>query len=491
MKWNSSCCRFVPACLLAMTMVGQCAVPFCHAQAPSAETLAPIKNRFRPRPERQADEELAPVIESTNLPAVPTEMRSVSNSVQPGTVSAAVDAASANATSPLPGIEVLPSPAAALPRREPRTNSGARDTAVRPASAVDSDAVVRQARATSSDGLVPTDAQQGDDWTPEERVNIAVYEKTNRSVVNITTRTVRPDYFMMATVNMDGTGSGSVLDESGHILTNLHVVEGAREIRVTLHNGEDFEAGLIGQDPVNDIAVLRIAAPPEMLEPVALGESSRLRVGQKIFAIGNPFGLDRTLTVGIVSSLNRTIPSSNGRSMKSIIQIDAALNQGNSGGPLLNSRGEVIGMNTAIASETGQNTGVGFAIPVGTIRRVVPQLIEHGKVVRPSAGIAHVHETEAGLLVAALVPGGPAERAGLQAFRVVREQRQRGAFLYSRTVIDRNYADVITAVNGQPVRSFDELLTEIEHGQTGDRVELTIVRDSQERKLTLTLTAEE
>jgi S1-C subfamily serine protease len=299
------------------------------------------------------------------------------------------------------------------------------------------DGVPRQARLPARAGFTPIDDASWEDFTPEERTNIGVYEKANRSVVNISTRTMRPDYFMMVSVDTDGTGSGSVLDTRGHILTNLHVVEGAREIRVTLDNGEDFEAGLVGQDPVNDIAVLRIAAPTEMLHPVQFGTSQSLRVGQKVFAIGNPFGLDRTLTVGIISSLNRSIPSHNGRTMKSIIQIDAALNRGNSGGPLLNSRGLLIGMNTAIASNTGENTGVGFAIPAGTIQRVVPQLIEKGRVIRPTAGIVHTHPTEAGLVVAALLPGGPAEQAGLRGFRVLRQQRQRGAFLYERTVVDR------------------------------------------------------
>lgn len=328
-------------------------------------------------------------------------------------------------------------------------------------------------------------------YSPEERVNISVYEKNNRSVVNITTRTVRPDYFMQAEVAADGTGSGSVIDQDGHILTNLHVVEGAREIRVTLFNGEDYDAGIVGQDPVNDIAILKVAAPSEELYPVTLGQSDGLRVGQKIYAIGNPFGLDRTMTIGIVSSLNRTIPSRNGRSMKSIIQIDAALNQGNSGGPLLNSRGELIGMNTAIASETGQNTGVGFAIPVGTIRRVVPQLVEDGKVTRASAGIAHVHPTEAGLLVAALIPGGPAEMAGIQGFRVIREQKQRGAFLYERTIVDRANADLIQTVDGKLVRTFDQFLSAVEEKQPGEDVEIGFQRGTKSQMVKIQLRSEE
>ena len=356
---------------------------------------------------------------------------------------------------------------------------------------VDSPRTAATVKSVASVAMTPIGEEDWSMYTPEERVNINVYEKANRSVVNISTRTVRPDFFMQVNVAAEGTGSGSVLDKDGHVLTNLHVVEGAREIRVTLHNGQDYEAGIVGQDPVNDIAVLRIAAPPEELYPVMIDKSDKLRVGQKIYAIGNPFGLDRSMTIGIVSSLNRTIPSRNGRSMKSIVQIDAALNQGNSGGPLLNSRGDLIGMNTAIASDNGQNSGVGFAIPAGTIRRVVPQLIESGRVTRGSAGIAHVHPTEAGLLVAALAPGGPAEQAGIQGFRVIREQKQRGAYLYERTVVDRSGADLILAVDGKPVQTLDQMLTVVEEKQPGDDVLFDIVREGERRQVRVQLQADQ
>src|SRR4029450_3920288 len=185
-----------------------------------------------------------------------------------------------------------------------------------------------------------------DDFTPEERTNILVYERANRSVVHITTKATQRE--LLFDVPAEGTGSGSVLDKGGHILTNYHVVEGATEVRVTLANGESFDASLVGYDPPNDMAVLKVNAPPEMLAPMQLGDSSRLRVGQTVFAIGNPFGLERTMTTGIISSLNRSLPTRSGGRMKSIIQIDAALNRGNSGGPLLDTRGRLIGMNTAI-----------------------------------------------------------------------------------------------------------------------------------------------
>jgi S1-C subfamily serine protease len=319
------------------------------------------------------------------------------------------------------------------------------------------------------------DADQ--EYTPEERVNVAVYEHANRGVVHITTRTVVQEFFFETP--REGSGAGSVLDRRGYILTNYHVVEGARNIRVTLYDGSDHEAGLVGQDPVNDIAVLRIEAPAELLHPIPLGDSSNLRVGQRVFAIGNPFGLERTMTVGIISSLNRTLPSRQKRSMQSIIQIDAALNQGNSGGPLLNSQARLIGMNTAIASSTGENTGVGFAIPVSTIARVVPQLIETGRVIRPDSGIVAVLRTNQGLVIVNMAPGGPAEQAGLRGFRVVRRQSRRGPFVYDESRVDRDYADVMVAVDGKPVRTVDDFLNVIESRHPGDEVIVTVLREDR------------
>jgi S1-C subfamily serine protease len=315
--------------------------------------------------------------------------------------------------------------------------------------------------------------------TPEERVNIAVYEKANRSVVNITTKTHK-EALLVFDLPMEGSGSGSVLNRHGFILTNFHVIDGAQQIKVALHTGNSYDAEVVGKDPLNDIAVLKIDAPPDDLEPVELGDSSRLRVGQHIFAIGNPFGLERTLTRGIISSLNRSLPGRGGRTMRSIIQLDAALNRGNSGGPLLDSRGRLIGMNTAIASSTGENTGVGFAIPVNTIRRVVTQLIETGKVVRPDLGINKVYQSDEGLVIATLSPGGPAERAGLRGFRVVTSKKSRGPFSYEEKTIDRNSADRIVAIDGQKVKSADDLLNIIEGHRPGDEVVVGIVRQGQE-----------
>ena len=321
--------------------------------------------------------------------------------------------------------------------------------------------------------------------TPDERVNIAVYEQNNRSVVNINTRGVQANFFFESPT--EGAGSGSVLDKQGHILTNYHVIEGAREIQVALFDGNTYPAELVGEDASTDIAVIRINAPAASLYPVTLGDSTRLRVGQRVFAIGNPFGLERTLTTGIVSSLDRAIPARNGRSMKSIIQTDAAINPGNSGGPLFDSRGTMIGMNTAIASKTGQSAGVGFAIPVSSVARITPQLIAKGRVVRPEIGIQRVYQTDKGLLIATLVPGGPAEKAGLRGPKLIRERRRQGLITYEYQTIDKSAADLVVAVDGKRIKTGDEFLSVIESRQPGDEAILTIVREGREQDVRIRL----
>ncbi len=326
--------------------------------------------------------------------------------------------------------------------------------------------------------------------TAEEQTNIAVYEAGNRSAVNINTKaTVAAGFFLME-VPSEGAGSGVVLDGQGHILTNFHVVEGAREIQVLLHDGSAHEARVVGVDPATDVAVLRIDAPPNSLQPAAFGTSHDLRVGQRVFAIGNPFGLERTLTTGIISSLNRSLPTKTGRTIKSIIQTDAAINPGNSGGPLLDSGGLLIGMTTAIASRTGQSSGVGFAIPAGTLRRIVPQLIARGRVVRPDAGIARVYQSEAGLLVAAVVPDGPAERAGIKGYRVVRERRRQGPFMVDVERVDRSGADLIVAVESQPVKTADDFLSAVESRNPGDTILIRVRREGRELDVSVVLAAE-
>ena len=337
---------------------------------------------------------------------------------------------------------------------------------------------------------IDSDSQPQRQLTTEEKTNINVYESNNRSVININTKaTVATGFFLMESPS-EGAGSGIVIDKQGHVLTNFHVVEGAQEIQAVLYDGSSHDASLVGVDPVTDVAVLRVEAPAELLVPVQFGSSNDLKVGQKVFAIGNPFGLERTLTTGIISSLNRSLPTRAGRTIKSIIQTDAAINPGNSGGPLLDSGSLLIGMTTAIASRTGQSSGVGFAIPVGTLKRIVPQLITNGRVVRPDAGITRVYQTEKGLLVATLSPDGAAERAGIRGFRVIRESRRQGPFVADFERVDRSNADLIVGVDNAAIDTVDDFLTAIESKNPGDRVLIGVERQGHHLDVPLTLEAE-
>ena len=345
----------------------------------------------------------------------------------------------------------------------------------------------------SADRIDPNTPPAGyENLTPEERVSVAVYENANRSVVNITTESVQTDRLFMFERISEGEGSGSVIDRQGHVLTNFHVVDRARQVHVTLFNQKTYEAKLVGMDPETDIAVLKIDASREELFPVALGTSTGLRVGQRVFAIGNPFGLERTLTTGVISSLNRSLPR-RGRhgTIKSIIQIDAAINPGSSGGPLLDTQSRVIGMNTAIASRIGESAGVGFAIPVNTILRVVPQLIEDGHVLRGDIGITRVYETDRGLRIAALAPGGAAERAGLSGFKIVRHRKRYGHYVSEYQTIDRSAADLIVAVDGKPIRTADDLLDIVENKKPGEQVTVTVIRDGKKSNVTVRLDADD
>ncbi|HVT28927.1 MAG TPA: trypsin-like peptidase domain-containing protein [Lacipirellulaceae bacterium] len=326
--------------------------------------------------------------------------------------------------------------------------------------------------------------------TPEELTNIHVYDRDNRGVVNVLTKIVSRDRFFMLTSESEGAGSGCVLDKQGHILTNYHVIEDANTIQVTLPGVEKpYDGELVGEDPDNDIAVLKIDAPPSELYPIPLGTSDSLHVGQRVYTLGNPFGLEGTLTTGIISNLNRTLPSRSGREMKSIIQTDAAMNPGNSGGPLLDTNGRMIGMNVAIATKTGQNAGLGFAIPINRIRQVVPQLIEHGKVTRADIGIVAVKEMDHGLQIVELNKGGPAERAGLQGWKTVRRRVTRGPLVYDIERQDPSAADVIVAIDGQPVQSAASFVDKIEEHQPGERVVLTIIRQGRQIQVPVTLGA--
>ncbi|MCP4785188.1 MAG: trypsin-like serine protease [Fuerstiella sp.] len=327
-------------------------------------------------------------------------------------------------------------------------------------------------------------AYLADGLTPDEAASAYVYELNNRSVANIATRIGGERTLFRLENPTEDAGSGFVLDMNGHILTNYHVIEDAQRILVTLYNGESYDAEPVGVDPINDIAIIRLDVPKELLFPVTLGDSSLLKVGMKVLAIGNPFGLERTMTTGIISSLNRTLPVTRARSIKSVIQIDAAINPGNSGGPLLDSHGRLIGMNTAIASHTGQSAGIGFAIPSNLLARVIPELIEHGRVIRPDIGITEVWQTEEGLRILRMDPEGPAMKAGL---RGPATQRLKRGFVVFES-IDRSAADLIVGVNGKETRKVDEFLSEVESHRPGDTVVLQIIRDGKPIQVEIRLT---
>ncbi len=315
----------------------------------------------------------------------------------------------------------------------------------------------------------------------DERNNIHVYQGVNKSVVNITSESDNGGLF--GDESSTGTGSGFVIDTKGNILTNYHVVEGAEAVQVTLFDGSTHEAKVVGADATNDVAVVRVRVPADRLVPVAMGDSSRLLVGQKVLALGNPFGLERTLTTGIVSALDRSLRAKNGRMIKGIIQTDAAVNPGNSGGPLLNSRGEVIGINTAIISPVGQSAGISFAVPINAILRILKPLVEHGRVIRADLGITRVFTSNDGLMVLSVAEDGAAARAGIQPIqtRILRFGNARVRRL------DPDTADTIIAVNGKRVKTVDELLTEVEAHAPGETVTVTVIRDGRKTDVPVVL----
>ena len=308
----------------------------------------------------------------------------------------------------------------------------------------------------------------------EEAVVSYIYESAGPSVVHITSRTEVWDFWRGA-VPQEGTGSGFVYDTQGHIVTNNHVVEGASEIEVVLADGTVLPAEVVGTDAYYDLAVLHVDPAQLPAPPLPLGNAETLRVGQHVLAIGNPFGLDRTLTTGVISALDRTIESESGSLVGNAIQTDAAINPGNSGGPLLNSRGEVIGVNTAITSPSGGSVGIGFAVPISAVQRVVPDLIAYGRYRHPSLGV-QVRELgyevrpaadgpQHGLLIVALDASGPAGRAGLQAA----ETRQQGFRTYFVG------GEIILAINGEAALTRDDLTLYLERNTLpGDTVTLTV-----------------
>lgn len=316
----------------------------------------------------------------------------------------------------------------------------------------------------------------------EERTTIELFQAARDSVVAISTSDRVIDPWTRRSYDQPaGSGSGFVWDAEGHVVTNNHVIEGRSAATVALADGRTYEARLVGRDPAHDLAVLRIAES-DLPAPLPLGTSGDLEVGQSVLAIGNPFGLDWTLTTGIVSALGRELPGSNGRTIRGLIQTDAAINPGNSGGPLLDSAGRLIGVNTAIYSPSGASAGIGFSVPVGTVRRVVPQLIETGRYEPPNLGVvvdARVNAAVnrqglAGVLVLGAEPGSPAARAGLEPARIDRSGR----------ILP---GDVITGVDDTPVTGLDDYLAALDRRSAGDRVRLSVLNGRREREVEMEL----
>jgi 2-alkenal reductase len=304
-----------------------------------------------------------------------------------------------------------------------------------------------------------------------ERLTVSIFERVSPSVVQVAARA--PANPLAEEGGAGSSGTGFVWDEAGHIVTNDHVVQGAGAVAVRFSSGEVAQADVVGLAPNYDLAVLRVRNARQLPASLTLGTSADLKVGQAAFAIGNPFGLDQSLTSGIISALKRRLPTSAGREIANVIQTDAAINPGNSGGPLLDSAGRLIGVNTAIISPSGSSAGIGFAIPVDAVNRIVPQLIRYGRVPTPGIGIVAANETVAtrlgvdGVVVVRVAPGSPAERAAI-----------RGVDATSNTL-----GDVIVEINGKPVRRLSDLTDEIEQIGVGRSVRLSVRRGAQSRSV--------
>jgi 2-alkenal reductase len=310
-----------------------------------------------------------------------------------------------------------------------------------------------------------------------EQATIALFKNVSPSVVHVFARAAPTiSMFSDEEESVVQSGSGIIWDSAGHVITNNHVIKGTAQIGIRLTSGEFVGARVVGTAPNYDLAVLQLERPKSALQPIAIGHSADLQVGQNTFAIGNPYGLDQTLTSGIVSALRRSLPSGSAYGVKGMIQTDAAINPGNSGGPLLDSAGRLIGVNSAIISGSGASAGIGFAIPVDVVNRVATQLIRNGRVPTPGIGIVAAKESEAtslgmdGVIIVQSLPGSPAARAGLE-----------GA------TSDGVIRDVITKANGKPVHSMTELASILEDAGVGNQVSLTVDRDGQTRTVNVTV----
>lgn len=315
----------------------------------------------------------------------------------------------------------------------------------------------------------------------EERATITLFREASPSVVYITTVARQRDFFNLNVFEMpQGSGSGFVWDQEGHIITNFHVIQEASGAKVTLADQSVWDAELVGVAPDQDLAVLQITAPRNQLKPIALGTSNDLEVGQSVLAIGNPFGLDQTLTTGVISALGREIKAVTGRTIAGMIQTDAAVNPGNSGGPLLDSAGRLIGVNTAIFSPSGASVGIGFAVPVDTVNRIVPQLLRNGAIIRPGLGVRIGDDSVsrrlgvAGVLIIDVEKGGAAEAAGLRGTR----RDNRGGIILG---------DIIVGVNGERVASSNDLLNVLEKRSVGDTVKVAVLRGETRTTVSVTL----
>jgi len=306
----------------------------------------------------------------------------------------------------------------------------------------------------------------------DERNNIEVYKAVSPGVVFITSSSFNRSWFDYG--ERQGSGSGSVIDGEGHILTNDHVIYGAQKLTVNFGGDKTYPAKVVGQDPDTDLAVIKVEAPRELLRVVALGDSDKLIVGQKVLAIGNPFGLDRTLTTGVISALQRPLKARTGRDIEGAIQTDASINPGNSGGPLLDSQGRMIGINSQIFSPAGGSVGVGFAVPINIAKRIAPQLIRNGYVNRPKLGVGtrDVREIDAelpvaeGLLIIQVQPGGPAAAAGLRGLTYTEDS-------------DVTLGDIIVGIDGEKVRDRNDLYRILDNHQVGDTIQVEVVRNNR------------
>jgi len=315
----------------------------------------------------------------------------------------------------------------------------------------------------------------------DEKLTIELYNQSRLGVVNITTLANRKTGLNLNIQQMpEGTGSGFVWDDAGHIVTNFHVIQNADAAQITFADQSVFQARLVGYFADKDLAVLKVDAPPGKLKPIPLGRSDDLQVGQKVYAIGNPFGLDQTLTTGIISALGREIDSVTNRPIKNVIQSDAAINPGNSGGPLLDSAGLLIGVNTAIFSTSGVSAGIGFAIPVDEVNRVVPELIKHGKVTKPGLGVTLAPDNLSrqwvpeGVVILDLLSEGAAAKAGIRG-----SSRQRNGKI--------SLGDVIKSVDGKPIKALKDLYLVLDEKKVGDVVKVVVIREEVEMEFEVTL----